>query len=139
MKTSTTLFDIEDFILDKQIQGQNLKSESSIQDCLILRKRYEANIERCWISNKFKCKCCGRQLSIIDLFSSEDMNHSPEFIKNALNSDSEDFKVINGNPKREVKITCDCGNSDYYKIPEFAIKASTGTVFAYLRECRFCY
>jgi hypothetical protein len=140
MEDSAKFFDIHEFVAAKGLEKQNFESESSIQDCLILREKFgTSKIERCWISKEFRCTGCGRQLSIVDLFNSETMTHSPEFIRKALDSSSEDFEVIYGDPKRPVKVTCDCGKSDDYEVPEFAIKTGNIRILAYLRGCRACY
>ena len=132
---SSNVFDIHAFVTAHGVEEeQNFKSESSIQDCLILREKFNSKlIERCWISDKFLCTSCGRQLSIVDLFNSESMVHGSEFMNKWLDLDSGDFTIVNG-PKRTVKITCDCGKSDEYSIPESAIKTPLGKVLAYTRS-----
>ena len=133
-------FDISSFVTANGVPGdQNFKYECSIHDCRIMREKYGQDLfMRCWVSSEFLCTHCGRQLSIVDLFNSQTMTHSRDFIRSALADDRKKFEVIYGNPKRAVEVSCDCGHSDYYQVPEFAIMTSNRHVMAYTRSCQSC-
>ena len=113
---------IRDILPAKGIEdGHNFESESSIQDCQALREKFNTEVlERAWISSDFKCKGCGRQLSIVDLFNSEAMAHPPEMIKNIWESPNPPASMRGTG--RTTRLTCDCGHEDTYELPGFLVK-----------------
>jgi hypothetical protein len=107
---------------------QNFESESSAQDCQALRKKFNTDVlERAWISSAFKCTDCGRQLSIVDLFNSEGMAHPPEMIKSIWESSNAPPSMRGTG--RTTRLTCDCGHTGTYELPEFAVKLKKPNVF----------
>lgn len=125
------------------VDEHNFESESSIQDCQSLRAKFNTDVlERAWISSEFKCKACGRQFSIVDLFNSEVMKHSPEMIKSIWESPNPPT-LMHGNDLT-TQLTCDCGHTDSYDLPGFVVKlkdradAIQPMIHIYLRKGK-CY